>query len=92
MVERVETWLGENIMGDMHIIATYTGWKDFGGAMAPSKESCKLAADGHFEVDVTSAKANPDVATLVPAPAPAAGRGGPAVHRRRVVRAHLRSP
>ena len=31
IVERVETWLGDNIMGDMHILATYTGWKDFGG-------------------------------------------------------------
>ena len=37
IVDRVETWLGENIMGDMHILATYTGWKDFGGVMAPSK-------------------------------------------------------
>ena len=37
MVDRVETWLGENIMGDMHIVATYSGWKDFGGAMAPAK-------------------------------------------------------
>jgi hypothetical protein len=37
-VDRVETWLGENIMGDMHIVANYTGWKDFGGgAMAPSR-------------------------------------------------------
>ena len=37
IVERVETWLGENIMGDMHIVATYTGWKDFGGVIAPSR-------------------------------------------------------
>ena len=36
-IERVETWVGENIMGDMHIVATYSGWKDFGGAMAPAK-------------------------------------------------------
>src|SRR5262245_40821499 len=37
-VERVETWLGENIMGDMQIVATYSGWKDFGGgAIAPAK-------------------------------------------------------
>ena len=79
MVERVETWLGENIMGDMHIVATYTGWKDFGGAMAPSKVVQTRGGWPFFEVDVTSAKANPpDVATLVPAPAPAAGRGGPA--------------
>jgi glyoxylase-like metal-dependent hydrolase (beta-lactamase superfamily II) len=76
-VERVETWLGENIMGDMHILATYTGWKDFGGVMAPSKIVQTRGGWPFFEVDVTSARANPaDVATLVPAPAPAAGRGG----------------
>ena len=38
LVDRVETWLGDNIMGDMHIVATYTGWKDFGGAMAPVED------------------------------------------------------
>src|SRR5262245_12631262 len=37
LVDRVETWLGENIMGDMHILAVYSGWKDFGGVMAPAK-------------------------------------------------------
>jgi glyoxylase-like metal-dependent hydrolase (beta-lactamase superfamily II) len=77
LVDRVETWLGENIMGDMHIVATYTGWKDFGGVMAPSKIVQTRGGWPFFEVDVTSAKANPaDVATLVPPPAPAAGRGG----------------
>src|SRR5438094_1909959 len=77
IVERTETWLGENIMGDMHILATYTGWKDFGGVMAPAKIVQTRGGWPYFEVDVTSAKANPaDVATLVPAPAPAAGRGG----------------
>ena len=77
LVERVETWLGENIMGDMHILATYTGWKDFGGAMAPTKIVQTRGGWPYFEVDVTAAKANPaDVATLVPAPAPAGGRGG----------------
>ncbi len=77
-IERVETWLGENIMGDMHILATYSGWKDFGGAMAPSKIVQTRGGWPFFEVDVTSAKANPpDVATLAAAPAPAAGRGGP---------------
>jgi len=77
-VDRVETWLGENIMGDMHIVATYTGWKDFGGgAMAPSKIVQTRGGWPFFDVDVTGAKVNPpDVATLVPAPPPAAGRGG----------------
>jgi glyoxylase-like metal-dependent hydrolase (beta-lactamase superfamily II) len=77
IVERVETWLGENIMGDMHILATYTGWKDFGGVMAPAKIVQTRGGWPFFEVTVTSAKANPaDVATLVPAPAPARGGGG----------------
>src|ERR1044071_3250897 len=76
IVERVETWLGDNIMGDMQILATYTGWKDFGGAMAPAKIVQTRGGWPYFEVTVTAAKANPaDVATLVPAPAPA-GRGG----------------
>ena len=82
LLERVETWNGENIMGDMHILATYSGWKDFGGAMAPAKIVQTRGGWPFFEVDVTAAKANPpDVATLAPEPAnrPAGppGGGGP---------------
>jgi glyoxylase-like metal-dependent hydrolase (beta-lactamase superfamily II) len=76
IVDRVETWLGENIMGDMHILATYTGWKDFGGVMAPAKIVQTRGGWPFFEVTVAAAKANPpDVATLAPIAAPA-GRGG----------------
>jgi glyoxylase-like metal-dependent hydrolase (beta-lactamase superfamily II) len=76
LVEHVETWLGENIMGDMHILATYTEWKDFGGVKAPAKIVQTRGGWPFFEVTVTAAKANPpDVASLVPAPA--GGRGGP---------------
>jgi glyoxylase-like metal-dependent hydrolase (beta-lactamase superfamily II) len=76
-IERVETWVGENLMGDMHVVASYTGWKDFGGAMAPAKIVQTRGGLPFFEVDVTAARANPtDVATLAPAPAPPAGRGG----------------
>jgi glyoxylase-like metal-dependent hydrolase (beta-lactamase superfamily II) len=77
-IERVETWLGENIMGDMHVVATYSGWKDFGGAVAPAKIVQTRGGWPFFEVNVTSARANPaDLATIAPAPAPVAGRGGP---------------
>src|SRR5499426_4845263 len=77
-VERVETWLGENIMGDMHILATYSGWKDFGGgAIAPTKIVQTRGEWPFFEVDVTAAKANPsDLATLAPAPPPRGGGPG----------------
>jgi glyoxylase-like metal-dependent hydrolase (beta-lactamase superfamily II) len=79
MVDRVETWLGENIMGDMHIVAIYNGWKDFGGGMAPSKIVQTRGGWPFFEVDVTAAKVNPpDVATLATAPAGRGpGAGGP---------------
>src|SRR5688500_92434 len=64
-------------MGDMHVVATYSGWKDFGGAMAPAKVVQTRGGLPFFEADVTAARANPaDVATLAPAPAPPAGRGG----------------
>jgi glyoxylase-like metal-dependent hydrolase (beta-lactamase superfamily II) len=76
IVDRVDTWLEENIMGDMHILAVYSGWKDFGGVMAPSKIVQTRGGWPFFEVDVTAAKANPsEVATLVPAPAGRGGRG-----------------
>ena len=76
LLERVETWLGENVMGDMHILAAYSGWKDFGGAMAPAKIVQTRGGWPFFEADVTAARVNPaDVATL--APQPAAPPGGP---------------
>jgi glyoxylase-like metal-dependent hydrolase (beta-lactamase superfamily II) len=76
-VDRVETWLGENIMGDMHILATYSDWKDFGGVMAPAKIVQTRGGWPFFDVSVTAANANPpDVEKLAPAPAAAGGRGG----------------
>jgi glyoxylase-like metal-dependent hydrolase (beta-lactamase superfamily II) len=78
-VERVETWLGENIMGDMQILTTYSGWKDFGGTLAPAKIVQTRGGWPFFEVDVTAAKANPpDLASLAPVPAnrPAGPPGG----------------
>src|SRR5262252_5902320 len=77
IVDRVETWFGDNIMGDMHILALYTGWRDFGGVMAPSKIVQTRGGWPYFQVDVTNAKPNPpDVTTLVPAPAGRGGGGG----------------
>ena len=79
-VERVETWLGENIMGDMHVLATYSGWKDFGGgSIAPTKIVQTRGGWPFFEVEVTTAKANPpDLESLAPVPAnrPAGPPGG----------------
>jgi glyoxylase-like metal-dependent hydrolase (beta-lactamase superfamily II) len=82
IVERIETWLGDNIMGDMHVVAVYTGWKDFGGVMAPASIVQTRGGLPYFNAEITAAKANPaDAAALVPPPPPPAaggpGRGGP---------------
>jgi glyoxylase-like metal-dependent hydrolase (beta-lactamase superfamily II) len=83
LIERVETWLGENIMGDMHIVATYSGWRDFGGAMVPTQIVQTRGGYPFFEVDVASARGNPpNLASLAPAPparpgGPGGGGGGP---------------
>jgi len=82
LVERVETWLGDNIMGDMQVVAVYSGWKDFGGVTAPAAIVQTRGGLPYFNVEITAAKATPlDAASLVPPPAPpagaGAGRGGP---------------
>src|SRR5262245_61557162 len=74
MVERVETWLQNDILGDMKVEATYTDWRDFGGVKAPAKIVQKRGGLPFFEVNVTAAKANPaDIAALIAGP-PAAPR------------------
>jgi glyoxylase-like metal-dependent hydrolase (beta-lactamase superfamily II) len=77
LVERVETWLGENLMGDMHIVAEYSNWRDFGGgAVIPTKIVQTRGGWPFFEVDVAHASGNPtNLASL--APPPAAPAGGP---------------
>jgi glyoxylase-like metal-dependent hydrolase (beta-lactamase superfamily II) len=78
LIDHVETRFGDNIMGDMLILQTYSGWKDFGGgAMAPAKIVQTRGGWPYFEVIVTAAKANPpDLATLAVPPPRGGGPGG----------------
>jgi glyoxylase-like metal-dependent hydrolase (beta-lactamase superfamily II) len=69
-------------MGDMQVVAVYSGWKDFGGVMAPASIVQTRGGLPYFNAEITAAKANPpDASSLVPPPAPpaagAAGRGAP---------------
>jgi glyoxylase-like metal-dependent hydrolase (beta-lactamase superfamily II) len=83
LVERVETWLGENLMGDMHIVAEYSDYRAFpGGAVVPTKIVQSRGGWPFFQVEVTNATGNPqNLAALAPQPAPPAGGppggGGP---------------
>jgi glyoxylase-like metal-dependent hydrolase (beta-lactamase superfamily II) len=77
LVERVETWVGDNVMGDMHVVAMYSDWRDFGGGvMAPVQIKQTRGGWPFFEADVTNARGNPgDLASL--APPPGTPPGGP---------------
>jgi hypothetical protein len=92
LVDRVETWVEHDILGDMHIETLYGEYKNFGGLRVPTRIIQKRAGWPYFETEVTAASANPsDLAQLLGggggrggggrgggAPAPAAPAGAPA--------------
>ena len=80
LIGKVETWLGENIMGDMHVVATYSGWRDFDGARVPTEIVQTRGGWPFFAAEVSAARGNPqELTTLAPEPPRPAGApgGGP---------------
>ena len=65
-VEKVQTWIDHPIVGDMLVETTYTGYKDFGGVMFPSR--IVQTQDGYPALDITvaSVTANPAVDIQIP--------------------------
>src|SRR5215510_8043347 len=67
MVERVETWIDNAMLGDMLFDSTYTGYKDFAGVKFPTKIVQK---QGDFPIlDLTITDVKPNMAANIPAPA-----------------------
>jgi glyoxylase-like metal-dependent hydrolase (beta-lactamase superfamily II) len=74
MVDRVETWVEHPILGDLHVEASYSDYKDFGGLKVPGKIVQKRAGWSTFEATIANGAANPpNLAALMAPPAPAAG-------------------
>jgi len=65
-VEEVQAWIDHPIVGDMLVETTYTGYKDFGGVMFPSR--IVQTQDGYPSLDLTisAVNANPAVNITVP--------------------------
>jgi glyoxylase-like metal-dependent hydrolase (beta-lactamase superfamily II) len=70
-VDKVETTIDNNVLGDIVWNATYTDWKDFGGVKFPTHIVQHQGTPEYFELNVTDVKPNGPV-DLTPPP----GRGG----------------
>jgi glyoxylase-like metal-dependent hydrolase (beta-lactamase superfamily II) len=73
-VRRVETWVEDAFMGDMHVVNVYDGYQDMGGALVPATIEQQRGGGGVFGVNVTAATVNPpnaaDLLAIPPPPAP----------------------
>ena len=78
MVERVETWIDNAMLGDMLFDATYSGYKDFGGVKFPTKIVQKQGDYPILDLTITDVKPNAPVTIQAAAPARGGGGGGAA--------------
>jgi glyoxylase-like metal-dependent hydrolase (beta-lactamase superfamily II) len=81
LVERVETWIDNAMLGDLHVENTYTEYKDFGGVKVPTRIVQKQGGHPTLDLTVTDAKPNAPVTIQAPqgrgaAPAAAGAPGG----------------
>ena len=71
LVERVETWIDNAYLGDMHVEALYTEYRDFAGVKFPMRIVQRQG--GHPILDLTVSDVRPNAAVTIQAPQ---GRGG----------------
>ncbi len=76
MVERVETWIDNAMLGDMLFDSTYSGYKDFGGVKFPTKIVQKQGDYPILDLNITDVKVNAPV--TIQAAAGGGGGGGAA--------------
>jgi glyoxylase-like metal-dependent hydrolase (beta-lactamase superfamily II) len=75
MVERVETWIDDALLGDMPFEAVYSDYKDFGGVKFPARIIQNQGGYPIFDLRVSDVKPNAPVTIQAPPPA---GGGAPA--------------
>lgn len=66
LVEKVETFLDNPVLGDMPVEAAYSEYKDFGGVKFPTKIVQKQGGFPIFDITVTDVKPNAPASISVP--------------------------
>jgi len=74
MVERVETWIDNNVLGDMLFDATYADYKDFAGLKFPSR--IMQTQGGYPILDLAVLDVKPNAPANIQAPQAQGGGGG----------------
>lgn len=72
MVERVETWIDNPVLGDMLFDSTYSAYKDFGGVKFPMKIVQKQGDYPILDLTITDVKTNAPANIQAPNTPPAA--------------------
>jgi glyoxylase-like metal-dependent hydrolase (beta-lactamase superfamily II) len=72
MVERVETWIDNSVLGDMLFDSTYSGYKDFGGVKFPTKIVQNQGPYPILDLTITDVKPNAPANIQAPNTPPAA--------------------
>lgn len=66
LVDRIETWFGNPVLGDIKQEAIFSGYKDFGGVKFPTRILQRLAGYPVLDVTITDVKPNAPVTLEVP--------------------------
>jgi glyoxylase-like metal-dependent hydrolase (beta-lactamase superfamily II) len=77
MIEKIETTIDNNVLGDTPFVTTFTDYKDFNGLKFPTHIVQKTGDWSSFELMITDVKPNAAV-TIENPQAKGKGKGGPA--------------
>jgi len=72
MLDRVESWIDNPMLGDMLVEANYTDYKDFGGVKFPATIELKQGGYPTLDLSVTDVKPNAPANIQAPPPPPPA--------------------
>jgi glyoxylase-like metal-dependent hydrolase (beta-lactamase superfamily II) len=67
LVEKVESWVGNPVLGDMVVVSTYSDYRDHGGVKFPGRITQTMGGFPSLELNVTEVKVNAG-SVAVPSP------------------------